>query len=399
LDHTNTRSCCLKAKGKNCKSSDLNHKFPELGIQEGGIKMLDTHAPASQRGEDSINGVDHYWQAEATVTPMRLLAMADGMLIHQALYAVAKLGVADVLQDGPRATADVAHQLNVNEVALYRVLRALASEGVFEEVGPQTFVNTSLSQFLRTGTPGSIRALMIFKGRRHFFAPFGEILYSVQTGESARTKIDGRNGFETLRRDPELAAVFDDAMTNLSELVAPAIASAYDFGQWGSVMDVGGGNGILLAEILKAHTTLRGVLADQSHVLERARQRRFLGGGLAERAAMQDCDFFREISSGCRAYVMKSVLVDWNDEQACTILLNCRQAVSKDGALLVVDFSVGEDDLSSRGKLADLAMLVLTGGRVRTIREYRDLLAQGGFRLNKVIPVPGGLSILEALPT
>jgi hypothetical protein len=352
----------------------------------------------SQRGQDSIDNVDHDGQAKATVTPMQLLGMADGLLIHQALYAVAKLGVADLLQDGPRAAADIARQLNVSEPALYRVLRVLASEGVFEEIGPQTFVNTGLSQFLRTGTSGSIRALMIFRGSKHFFTPFDEILYSVQTGESARTKINGRNGFESLRQNPELAAVFDDAMTNLSQLAAPAIASAYDFAQWGSVMDVGGGNGVLLAEILKVHTSLRGVLADQPHVLERARQRGFLGDELAERTSMQHCDFFREVPAGCRAYLMKSVLVDWNDEQACTILLNCRQAVSKDGALLVVDYSVAEDDLSSRGKLADLAMLVLTGGRVRTIREYRDLLARGGFRLNKVIPVPGELSILEALP-
>jgi hypothetical protein len=362
--------------------------------------MFDTHAPArSQQGEDSINRVDQNRQAEATVTPMQLLARADGLLIHQALYAVAKLGVADLLQDGPRTTVDIARQLNVSELALYRVLRVLASEGVFEEIRPQTFVNTGLSQFLCTGTSGSIRELMIFRGSKHFFTPFSEILYSIQTGESARTKIDGRNGFESLRQNPELATVFDDAMTNLSQLAAPAIASAYDFAQWGSVMDVGGGNGVLLAEILKVHTSLHGVLADQPHVLERARQRGFLGGELANRTTMQGCDFFRQVPSGCRAYVMKSVLVDWNDEQACTILRNCRQAVSNDGALLVVDFSVAEDSLSSRGKLRDLTMLVLTGGKVRTIREYRDLLAQGGFRLNKVVPVPGEISILEALPT
>jgi hypothetical protein len=119
--------------------------------------------------------------------------------------------------------------------------------------------------------------------------------------------------------------------------------------------------GILLSKILKVHTTLRGVLADQPHMHERARQRGFLGGGLAERTAMQNCDFFREVPYGCRTYVMKNVLVDWNDEQTGTILLNCRQAVSKDGPLLVVDFSVAEDDLSLRGKLVDLTMLVLTG--------------------------------------
>ena len=334
----------------------------------------------------------------ATATPVQLLDMADGLMMHQALYAVAKLGVADLLKDGPRTTADIARELDVNEAALYRLLRALASREIFEEIGPRTFANNGLSQFLCTGLPGSVRALTIFRGSEFFFAAFGEILYSVRTGESARTKINGQNGFETLRGDPEAAEVFDDAMTNLSQLVAPGIASAYDFGQWGSVTDVGGGNGALLAEILRVHTSLRGVLADQPHVLERACRRGFLSGDLAERSAMESCDLFGEIPSGCRAYLMKSVLVDWNDEQARNILLNCRKVVPEDGALLVVDFSAGEDDLSLQGALVDIAMLVLTGGRVRTVREYRDLLASGGFRLNQVIPVPGGVSLLEALP-
>jgi len=337
-------------------------------------------------------------KAEATAAPVQLLDMAEGLIIHQALYAVAKLGVADLLKDGPQNTADLARELDLNEPALYRLLRALASREIFAEIGLRRFANNDLSHFLRTGIPGSVRALTNFRGSKFFFASFGEILYSVRTGESARTKIDGQNGFETLRRDPEAAAVFDDAMTNLSQLFAPGIASAYDFGQWGSVIDVGGGNGVLLAEILKVHTRLRGVLADQPHVLERARVRGFLSGDLAERSAMQNCDFFAEIPSGCRACVMKSVLVDWNDEQARDILLNCRKAIPEDGALLIVDYGAGEDDLSLRGAIVDIVMLVLTGGKVRTVREYRNLFARGGFRLNQVIPVPGELSILEALP-
>ena len=357
--------------------------------------MSHTHALAPCQLDEEPNQLR---KAEATATPAQLLDMAEGLTIHQALYAVAKLGVADLLKDGPRTTADIARELDVCEPALYRLLRALASKDVFEEIGPRTFANNGLSHFLRTGVPGSVRALTIFRGSKFFFAAFGEILYSIRTGESARTKIDGRNGFETLRRDPEAAAVFDDAMTNLSQLVAPGIASAYDFGKWGSVIDVGGGNGVLLAEILKVHTKLRGVLADQPHVLERARQRGFLSGDLAERSAMQNCDFFGEIPSGCRACVMKSVLVDWNDDEARDILLNCRKAFPNDGALLIVDFSAGEDDLSLQGTLVDVIMLVLTGGRVRTVREYRDLLGRGGFRLNQVIPVPGGVSLLEALP-
>jgi hypothetical protein len=337
-------------------------------------------------------------QAASGATPTPLLRMLDSVVIHQALYAAATLGVADLLKDGPRTTVDLCRQIDVNEAALYRTLRALAGEGVFEETTPRTFANNELSRFLVTGVPGSIRSMIVFKGGGHYFAPFGEILYSIQTGQSARTKMYGMNGFEYLRRHPEMARVFDDAMTNISELSASAIASAYDFGRWCSLMDVGGGNGILLAAILKVHRALRGVLADRPHVLERARQRGFLGGELEGRSTMLDCDFFRQVPSGCRAYIMKHVIVDWDDERAHAILANCRQAIPADGVLLVVDFALPEGNTRSAGKLADIAMLVLTGGKVRTVQEYRDLFDGAGFRLNQAIPVPGDLQILEAMP-
>ena len=336
--------------------------------------------------------------ALSTTTPVSLLRMLDSVVVHQALYAAAALGVADLLMDQPRTTADLGRQLQVNEVALYRILRALAGEGIFEETAPRTFANNEVSRFLATGVPGSIRSILTFKGNAYFFAPFGEILYSIQTGESARTKILGMNGFEYLRRNPEVARVFDEAMTNITQLSASAIASAYDFGRWGSLMELGGGNGILLAAILDAHRGLRGVLADQPHVLSRARERGFLNGELKARSTMVDCDFFHQVPSGCRAYLMKHVIVDWDDEKAHAILANCRKAISDDGILLIVDFALPEGNFHSAGKLADIAMLVLTGGKVRTVQEYRDLLYSADFRLNRVIPVPGDLNILEAIP-
>jgi hypothetical protein len=338
-------------------------------------------------------------QAVSLTTPMRLLGMVnEGLTIHQGLYAAAKLGVADVLQDGPRSTADLAGGLEVNEAALYRVLRALASVGVFEETAPRTFANTSLSSFLRTGVPGSIRSFLIMRGSEFLFAPFGEILYSIQTGQPARTKLSGMDGWEYLRQHPEMARIFDNAMTDLSALVGPVIANAYDFGRWGSIMDVAGGNGILLSAILKAHLGLRGVLADLPHVLERARQRGFLGGELEARTAMRPCDFFREVPSGCRAYMMKSVIHDWDDEQAHKILINCRRAVPDDGALLLVELALSEGNLPSTGKLTDIAMLVLTGGKERTLEEYRELLAAAGFRLNQVVPTSSDWVVIEAMP-
>jgi hypothetical protein len=337
-------------------------------------------------------------QTSSTKTPMELLSMGDGLIIQQALYSAAKLGVADLLKDGPRTASELARNLRVNESALYRILRLLASLSVFEETSPQTFANTELSQFLRSGVPGSVRSILIFRGSELFFRPFAEILYSVRTGKSARTEVFGMDGWEYLRQHPEYARMFDDAMTDMSAIIGPIVAAAYDFGRWGNIMDVGGGNGILLASILKAHPEVRGVLADLPHVLERAQQRGFLVGELQVRSAMQPCDFFREVPSGCRVYVMKNVIHDWDDEHAEEILANCRRAIPADGALLLVEWTLHEGNLYSVGKLFDIAMLVLTGGKERTEEEYRRLLARAGFRLNEVILTPCDLSIIEAVP-
>jgi hypothetical protein len=208
----------------------------------------------------------------------------------------------------------------------------------------------------------------------------------------------GMDGWEYLQKNPEMARIFDDAMTDLSALAAPSIAAAYDFSQWESIMDVAGGNGVLLASVLRAHPKLRGVLADQQHVLERAKQRNFLGRDLAARTAMQVCDLFENIPSGCRVYMMKSVIHDWNDEDAKRILRVCRKAVQKDGALLLVEFDLPEDSRASRGKFTDVTMMLVTGGRERTLAEYTSLLSATGFRLTQAVPTSSGFNVIEALP-
>jgi hypothetical protein len=269
---------------------------------------------------------------------------------------------------------------------------------VFEESAPRTFQNTQLSRGLLTDAPGSLRSFFIFWGTEFYYRSLGEILYSIQTGQPARAKLFGSNEWEYMRQHPELAGIFDDAMTNFSDLVGPSIAEAYDFGAWESIMDIGGGNGILLSHLLRRHTSLRGVLADQPHVLERARARGFLGGELTRRTSMQECDFFREVPSGCRAYMMKSVIHDWNDEKAKEILMNCRQAVPANGALFLVEWGLSEANLPATGKLMDLVMLVVTGGKERTVAEYNTLLSSAGFRFNKVIPTASEMAIIEAIP-
>ena len=337
-------------------------------------------------------------QAPSNPLPAILLRARDGLILHQTLYVAAKLAVADHLEGGWRSVAELARELEVNGDALYRVLRLLASQGIFEENESRCFKNNEVSYFLRAGVLGSVRSLFIFWGSEFHYPSFGEILHSVKTGESSRTMLSGTDGFEHLRRDPEQARIFDDAMTNMSELAGPSIAAAYDFGAWGSLMDVGGGNGILLSHILRAHAGLRGVLADQEHVLERARERGYLGGALEARATMEPCNFFEHVPVGCRAYVMKSVIHDWDDEQSRTILSNCRKAIPADGVLLLVEWDLSGANVPSSGKFIDIVMLVLTGGRERSVEEYRELLASTGFRLNKVVPTASQFAVIESFP-
>jgi len=337
-------------------------------------------------------------QAPSNPLPAILLRARDGLILHQTLYAAARLGVADRLEGGWRSAAELAWELKVNEDALYRTLRLLASQGIFDENDARCFRNNDVSNFLRTGVPGSVRSLFIFWGSDFHYPCFGHIMHSIQTGESSRTLLSGTDGFEHLRRDPEQARIFDDAMTNMSELVGPAIAAAYDFGAWESLMDVGGGNGILLSKILRVHPGLRGVLADQEHVLERARERGYLGGDLEARTTMEPCNFFEQIPPGCKAYLMKSVIHDWDDDQARIILANCRKAIPADGVLLLVEWDLFGENVPSNGKFIDIVMLILTGGRERSVDEYRELLASAGFRLNRVVPTAAQFAVIAAFP-
>jgi hypothetical protein len=337
-------------------------------------------------------------QAAPTAGPMQLLRMTDGLIIQQSLYAAARLGIADVLKDGERTSAELATVLQVKEDALYRVLRFLSGEGVFRETAMRRFANSTLSEYLRTDVPGSIRSILIFRGGRFYFSSFGDFPSSVETGLPAREKALGTDGFEYLRRDTEEARIFDDAMTAISALWAPDIATAYDFGSWGSLMDVAGGNGLLLAAILSAHSGLRGVLADQAHVLKRARERGLLSGELADRVQFEPADFFQAVPPGCRAYIMKNILHDWDDRRARQILLNCRRAIPDDGVLLLVEYWLGEENAPSLGKTIDMVMLAVTGGKERTVSEHSDLLAGAGFQMTRIIPVRNEVMILEAKP-
>jgi hypothetical protein len=331
-------------------------------------------------------------------TPFDLLRMTDGLIVHHCLGAAAKLGIADMLKDGARSTENLAAALEVNEDALYRTLRFLGGQGVFHETAPRQFANSPLSEWMRTDVPESIRSILIFRDSAFFLTPFSDLLYSIETGAPARENGLEVNGFEHLRRNPEDAHLFDAAMTEISGLWASSVAAGYDFGKWGSLMDVGGGNGMLLATIMAVHPDLQGVLADQPHVLERASQHKCWQPDLLRRVRFEAMDFFQAIHSGCRAYLMKNIIHDWDDERACQILFNCRRAVPEDGVLLLIEYSIGGANTPSIGKTVDLMMLTLTGGKERTMREHDELLTSAGFRMKRSIPLSNDIMILEAEP-
>jgi hypothetical protein len=329
---------------------------------------------------------------------LQLLRMTDGLVVHQALCAAASLGVADLLADTERHVEDVATALHVDENALFRTLRFLAGHAVFRQTARSTFANTPLSYYMRSDVPGSVRSILVFRGGGYYFSPFVEFLSAVETGQPSRARVLGKSGFQYLRRHPEEERVFDEAMTAISGLWAQAVAAAYDFGRWDTLMDLGGGNGLLLATILHAHPGLRGVLADEPTVIARAQMSGMLMGDLASRTRWEPCDFFEVVPAGSRAVLMKNVLHDWDDQQAHRILLNCRRAVPNDGALLLVEYCVGEDNVPSLGKTIDLVMLTVTGGRERTIDEHQRLLDGAGFSLERTVQVSPEIMLLEAFP-
>jgi C-methyltransferase len=330
--------------------------------------------------------------------PIQLLRMTESLILHHALYAVAVLGVADLLRQGPRPVIELATLAKANEDALFRTLRYLSGHGVFCEIAPRQFSNSELSEWLRSDVPQSVRAIAIFRGSKSFFKPFEEFLYTVRTGKPSSIKALRTEGFDYYRRYPNEARIFDEAMTAVSSLSASTIASAYDFGQWGSLMDIGGGQGLLLTEILQVHQDLRGVLADQEHVIDCARTSCVPLMQFGDRVRFQCADIFHEVPGGCRAYLMKNIIHDWDDECASRILRNCRASIPQDGVLLLVEYCLDEINSAPLAQAVDLIMMTLTGGRERTFPEYRSLLSGAHFQISRAIPVTGHIQIIEAFP-
>jgi hypothetical protein len=321
--------------------------------------------------------------------------MMTGYWVSQALYVAAKLGVADLLAEGPRPIEDLAAATQTDAPSLRRVLRALASVGVFTEARPGTFALTPLAALLRTGTPDSMRALAIMYAEEQYRA-WGDVLHSVQTGETAFEQF-GTSYFAYLAQHPEADRVFNEAMTGYTTQFVGAAVDAYDFSPFKTIVDVGGSYGTLLAAILGSHPVARGILFDQPHVVAAAGAQLAVAG-VAERCTTVGGDFFVEVPAGGDAYVLAQILHDWDDERSVAILRQCRRAMPAHWKFLVVELVLppGEEPFFDKG--LDLHMLVLLGARERTAAEYRALFYAAGFELARVVATPAGPSVVEAVP-
>jgi hypothetical protein len=319
----------------------------------------------------------------------------SGYWISQAVYAAAKFGIADRLKDGPRGIEELAQATSTNPDALYRLLRALASVGIFAEGEHRQFSLTPLAEPLRSDVPGSKRALSLMMGGDQFRS-WADIVYSIETGETAFEHVFGKPIFDYLGEHPDQARIFDAAMTGIHGREAAAVLGGYDFSKIGLLADIGGGNGSQLTAVLERHPHMRGILFDLPHVVERARER-IEAGGLVDRCKLVAGSFFESVPQGADAYLMRHIIHDWDDEKALTILRNCHAAMAADSKLLVVESVIPPGNGPFGGKLLDLVMLLIPGGKERTEQEYRMLFEQAGFELVRIVPTKAEVSVIEGV--
>jgi hypothetical protein len=326
----------------------------------------------------------------------QMIMLATGYAPATCLYAAAKLKIADLLGAGAKPVSELARLSHANEDALYRSLRALASIDVFRETVPRTFVNTPLSDAIRSDVTGSARDAVLFMADPLHMRIYGELMHTMETGETAFRKITGMEPFEFFRQNGEENKVFNDAMTSISRQFVQPVIEVYDFGDSGTLADIGGGHGILLGTILRKHRGLRGIVFDLPNVIEGA-QAQIEALGLGSRCEVQGGDFFQSVPPA-EGYVMKSIIHDWDDVHAITILKHCVQAMrGENGKILLLEMLVGPRNEPGLAKWIDIEMLAVAGGRERTETEYAALLSRAGLRLSRVVRTSGPLAVIEAV--
>jgi hypothetical protein len=327
-----------------------------------------------------------------------LFQMAFGFVTSQSLYVAAELGIADYLAHGPLTAQDLASKTGTHADALARLLRALVAFGILRREGEDRFLLTPTGEFLRTEAPGSLRSTVRFLTGPWFWRAWEQLSLSVRTGQPAFDHVWRMSNFEYWARNPDVSTIHDDAMAGLTTLETTRVLAAYDFSQFGTIVDIGGGNGSFLAALLRQHPQATGLLADLPHVVTQAADI-LQHVGVLDRCKVVGGDFFAAAPAGGDVYVLKHVIVDWDDERARTILQNCHHVMDAAAKLLILDCVLPQQPVAEAalGYILDLTMLAMTpGGRVRTQEEFQRLLESAGFELVRVVRTGGSADIVEA---
>lgn len=322
--------------------------------------------------------------------------MLNGACVAGAVSCLAQFGIPDLVEAGPKSAEELAAHLGADANALYRLMRATACVGVLSEGPDGKFSETPMSAVLRSNAKPSLRALAIMGGRDWHGRGWAKLDHCVRTGKPAVEEIYGVPAFEFFRSNAEEGRIFNDAMTAISMIDGPAVADAYDFDGIRSIVDVGGGHGLLLAIILERNKHMQGTLYDMAHVVEGAAAGPLQP--LKSRCAFASGDMFASVPPGVDAYIMKHIIHDWPDALCIKILQACRKGVNPGGKLLVVDNVILPGNEFSPGKFLDLQMLIFPSGCERTEKQFRELFAAAGWKLNRIIPTAAADSIVEGVP-
>lgn len=318
-----------------------------------------------------------------------LFGLVWGWLASRGIYVAAELGIADLLHDGPKTVDQLASATGAHRQSLYRLLRMLAGYGVFAEDRVGRFELTPTAALLQTGALRDAARMM----SEADWNAYGNLLHSIKTGEPAFPHVHGVSLFDYLSAHPDAQVRFDRGMANGANAENPVVASSYDFGKFRHIVDVGGGRGGLLAEILKAYTSLKGVLYDQPQVV--ANPDYVTAAGVLDRCEVVGGNFFESVPTGADAYVLKRIIHDWNDDTCEAILRRCRDAVIDGGRVIVVDAVVPPGNEFHFSKSSDLLMMVLLDGWERTEADFRALFGRAGLKLNRIVPTAAVVSIVE----
>jgi hypothetical protein len=317
-----------------------------------------------------------------------------GYWVTQAIYVVAELGIADFLTRGPKLPSELAQATNVNPDLLYRVMRALASIGIFFEEDDGRFRLTPLGDTLRTEAGGQ-RAYAQLHGK-DLYQSWGKLLEAVRSGRTAFLEAWGMEIFDFMSKHPDRGTIFDRAMTGHHGVEIDPMLEAYDFSAFNEIIDVGGGNGSVLIGTLTRYNRLNGVLFDLPKVVERARSA-IEAAGLQDRCRVEGGSFLESVPAGGDLYLMRHVLHDWRDQDAATILKNCRKAMRPGGKILVIEIVVPAGNDPSFAKWMDL-MMITYGGKERSEKQYRQLFADAGYELTRIVPTRAVISLIEGVP-